>query len=232
MSRHASEVIAPPSPQHLKSTDPRIADIGANTARGGAVSQERLINRPQANGSVSFLRTGWGGSHTFRIGGEYMNDRLVAPTGGYGNPCNCASTLNNGAPAQVQIRLGPNVSKNALTTAAGFVDDAWRLNGRVTLSFGMRLDRYQPILPEQQGPSGQMFAAMDPVLTFNNWAPRVGMSTDLTGDGKTVLKLHYGQFWIYPGTNFTSALNPNPVRLVADLCLDQRCERQRPMGSW
>ena len=38
----------------------------------------------------------------------------------------------------------------------------------------------------------------------------MGMSTDLTGDGKTVLKLHYGQFWVYPGTNFTSAFNPNP----------------------
>ena len=194
----------------FKGTDPRVADIGANTVRGGSVSQERLINRPQANGSMSFLKTGWGGTHTFRIGGEYMNDRLVAPTEGYGNPCNCQSTLNNGAPAQVQIRLGPNVSKNALTTAAGFVDDAWRLNGRVTLSLGMRLDHYQPILPEQQGPAGQTFPAMDPVLTFNNWAPRVGMSTDLTGDGKTVLKLHYGKFWVYPGTNFTSALNPNP----------------------
>ena len=51
---------------------------------------------------------------------------------------------------------------------------------------------------------------MDPVLTFSNWGPRVGMSADLTGDGKTMLKLHYGQFWVYPGTNFTSGLNPNP----------------------
>ena len=194
----------------FKSTDPRIADVGANTVSGGSVSQERLINRPQANGSMSVLKTGWGGSHTFRIGGEYMNDRLVAPTEGYGNRCNCVSTLNNGAPAQVQIRLGPNVSENALTTAAGFVDDAWRLNNRVTLSLGMRVDRYQPILPEQQGPAGQTFPAMDPVLTFNNWAPRVGMSADLTGDGKTVLKLHSGKFWVYPGTNFTSAFNPNP----------------------
>jgi hypothetical protein len=78
------------------------------------------------------------------------------------------------------------------------------------LSLGTRLDRYQPILPEQQGPAGQTFLAIAPVLTFNNWAPRMGMSVDLTGDGNTVLKLHYGQFWVYPGTNFTSAFNPNP----------------------
>ena len=139
----------------FKSTAPRIADIGANTVSGGPVAQERLINRPQVNGFVSFLKTGWGGSHTFRIGGEYMNDRLVAPTYGYGNPCNCVSTLNNGAPAQVQFLLGANVSKNDLTTAAGFVDDTWRLNSRLTLSLGLRFDRYQPVLPAQEGPAGQ-----------------------------------------------------------------------------
>ena len=174
------------------------------------MAQERLIDRPQANGSVSFLKKGWGGSHTFRIGGEYMSDQAVAPIYGYGNACNCVSTLNNGVPAQVQILLGANVSKNDLTTSAGFVDDTWRLTQRVTLSLGMRLDRYQPGLPAQEGPSGQKFAAIDPVLTFNNWAPRMGMSTDLTGDGKTVLKLHYGKFWVYPARIFTAAFNPNP----------------------
>ena len=36
------------------------------------------------------------------------------------------------------------------------------------------------------------------------------MSADLTGDGKTVLKLHYGKFWVYPAPIFTAAFNPNP----------------------
>ena len=98
----------------------------------------------------------------------------------------------------------------SITTAAGFVDDTWRLTRQMTLSLGVRLDRYQPILPAQEGPAGQTFAAIDPVLTFNNWGPRLGMSADLTGDGKTVLKLFYGKFWVYPATNFTAAFNPNP----------------------
>ena len=194
----------------FKSTDPRILDVGANTVSGGAVAMERRIHRPQVNGSLSFLKTGWGGSHTFRIGGEYMNDRLVAPIDGYGNPCNCVSTLNNGVPAVVQILLGPNVSKNNLTTVAGFVDDTWRVTNRMTLSLGVRLDRYKPILPAQEGPAGQKFPSIDPVLTFNNWGPRLGISTDLTGDGKTVMKLSYGKFWVYPGVVSTTAFNPNP----------------------
>jgi hypothetical protein len=157
------------------------------------------------------MKRGWVGSHAFRIGGECTQcDHLVAPTTGYGNPCNCVSTLNNGVPAQVQILLDANVSKNDLTTWAGFADDTWRLARRVTLSIGLRLDRYQPSLPAQEGPDGQRFTAVDPVLTFSNWGPRAGVSADLTGDGKTVLKVHYGKYWLYPGPNFTSAFNPNP----------------------
>ncbi len=194
----------------FKSTAPRIADVGANTLSGGALAQKRLIDRPQFNGALSYLKSGWAGSHTFRIGGEYISDRVVTPIEGYGNPCNCVSTLNNGVPAQVQLVLGPNESKNHLTTVAGFVNDTWRLNDRITLSLGLRLDRYQPILPEQEGPAGQKFPAIDPVLTFSNWGPRLGMSADLTGDGKTVLKAHYGKFWVYPAPLFTAAFNPNP----------------------
>jgi hypothetical protein len=194
----------------FKTTAPRIVDIGANTVSGGAMSLGLTRNRPQANGSLSYLRTGWGGSHTLRVGGEYAIDHLIAPNDGYGHPCHCVSTLNNGMPAEAQILLGPNVSRNDLATQAGFVDDTWRLNNRLTISLGMRLDRYQPSLPKQEGPAGQMFAAIAPVLTFSNWGPRVGMSAALTGDGKTVLKLHYGRFWVYPGVNFTSAFNPNP----------------------
>jgi Carboxypeptidase regulatory-like domain len=193
-----------------RSTAPRISDPGANTVSGGAPSQERLTDRPQANGSVSFMKTGWAGSHTFRIGGEYMADHAILPHDGYGSACNCVSTLNNGAPAQVQMLLGPNVSRNELETMAGFVDDTWRLHRRITVSLGLRLDRYRPILPAQEGPAGQKFAAIDPVLTFNNWGPRAGVSADLTGDGKTLLKGHYGRFWLYPGPNFTAAVNPNP----------------------
>ena len=118
------------------------------------------------------------------------------------DPCNCVSTLNNGVPTQVQIQTGTNVSKNDLATAAGFLDDTWRVTPHVTLSLGLRLDRYQPILPAQQGPTGEEFAAIDPVLTFNDWAPRVGMTAGLTGDGKTVVKLHYGTFWVYPSPLF------------------------------
>ena len=112
------------------------------------------INRPQVNGSLSFLKTGWGGSHTFRIGGEYMSDQVVAPIYGYGNACNCVSTLNNGVPTQVQILLGANVSKNDLTTSAGFVDDTWRLDAaRSRCRSGCAWIATSRACPAQEGPA-------------------------------------------------------------------------------
>jgi hypothetical protein len=192
------------------STAPRIADAGANTVSGAPLTQDRQINRPQANGSVNFMKKGWAGIHNFRIGGEYMADQVSLSTAGYGGPCNCVSTLSNGVPTQVQILPGANVSRNDLQTLAGFVDDTWRPLPRLTVSLGIRVDRYQPGLPAQEGPAGQTFTAIDPVLTFNNWGPRAGISGDLTGDGKTLVKVHYGRFWVYPGPIFTGAFNPNP----------------------
>jgi hypothetical protein len=189
---------------------PRLLDTGANTIAGGPMSAGRTINRPQANASVNLIKKGWAGSHAIRVGGEYMADRVVLPTDGYRHPCNCQSILNNGSPAQVVILSGPNVSRNDLRTLAGFVDDTWRVHRRATVSLGLRLDRYQPSLPAQEGPDGQAFAAIDPVLTFNSWGPRAGLNADLTGDGRTLLKFHYGRFRLYPGPNFTAAFNPNP----------------------
>jgi Carboxypeptidase regulatory-like domain len=195
---------------YTKSTTPRIADTGANTVSGGADSGGLTRNRPQANGALSYFKNGRGGSHTLKVGGEWMVDHLISPETGYGNPCQCVSTLNNGAPTQVLISLGENVSKNDLATLAGYVDDNWQLDSRLSLSLGLRLDHYAAILPEQEGPTGQHFPAINPVVTWNNWGPRLGVSADLTGNGKTILKFHYGHYWLYPGVNFTSSFNPNP----------------------
>ena len=64
----------------FKSAAPRISDVGANTVTGGALANERSLRRPQVNGSMSFLKSGRGGSHTVRIGGEYMFDSVESPT--------------------------------------------------------------------------------------------------------------------------------------------------------
>lgn len=195
---------------NTKSSAPRVEDTGANTASGGVDSGKLTRSRPQVNGSLNYFRNGWGGTHTLKFGGEIMLDNLTDPFFGFGHPSNSVSYLNNGTATQVDLYLGQNISKSGLWTYAAYVDDSFQLNRRMTLVLGLRLDRYAPFLPEQDGPTGQHFDKVDPILTWNNWGPRLGLSTDLAGDGKTVVKVNYGQFWFYPSVNFGNGVNPNP----------------------
>ncbi len=193
-----------------KSDAPRVEDVGSNFVSGGTHSLNLIRNRPQVNGSLSYYRTGWGVSHTIKVGGEVMRDSLRYPFYGFRDPRNAVSIFNNGVPTQVRIFLAPNVSENALWTHGAYVTDTWQATRQLTLTLGLRYDRQQPFLPAQQGPTGERFAAVDRVLVWHNWGPRLGGSYDLSGRGKTVVKAHYGQYWLYPASDFATDVNPNP----------------------
>jgi len=48
------------------------------------------------------------------------------------------------------------------------------------------------------------------VLIWNNVGPRLGVSFDVTGRGKTLVKANYGKYWLYPAGDFAGTVNPNP----------------------
>jgi hypothetical protein len=45
--------------------------------------------------------------------------------------------------------------------------------------------------------------------TRNSIGPRAGVTYDVAGDGKTVVKASYGLFWHNPGPGTTANANPN-----------------------
>jgi hypothetical protein len=89
------------------------------------------------------------------------------------------------------------------------------MTSRLTLNLGLRFDRYRAFLPEQVHAAGKFnpteipFAAKDNVQDFNLFAPRLGVTYDLSGRGTTVLKFNYGKYWFNPGADFLFNVNEN-----------------------
>ena len=202
---------------------PAYADLGTNIVSGG--NRDGWFNIPTRNqvlGSYSYFKDGWGGSHNFKIGGEIFDERFDYLRGqdGLGYvPGDVLHVLRNGDPSEVLFFLSPTASLNGLRTYGAYLADTWRTGSRMTLSLGARFDRYRSYLPEQIGPpvgpfntAQTTFPANDNVLTWNLPAPRVGMTYDLRGNGKTILKANAALYWWNPGTGAVDELvNPNAV---------------------
>jgi len=96
-----------------------------------------------------------------------------------------------------------------------FVDDSIRLGSRVTLNAGVRFDHSKAFSPEQSAvddlgnPTGTTFPRAD-FFTWNSVSPRVGLNMKLTGDGKTVVKAHWGRYHPQITTGeFANIIGPN-----------------------
>ena len=165
-------------------------------------------------GSLSHFKDGWSGSHHFKVGGEIFRTKATEIwRGAY--PGDVLHVLRNGAPSEVYLFQTPSRSESGLWTYSAYANDSWRVNNRLTLNLGLRFDRYRVSLPEQAHPAGrfnpapQRFPAVDNLIDWNVLAPRIGVTHDLAGDGRTILKLSYGQYWLGPGTDLGFNANPN-----------------------
>jgi hypothetical protein len=208
-------------PNKRYTQDPAYEDLSTNIVSGG--NQDgwfRNITRNQILGSLSYFKDNWAGSHNFKVGGEFFNERFDDLRGqnGLGQvPGDVLMVLRNGKPAEVILFQTPSASLNGLWTTGLYASDLWRVSSRLTFTLGAVFDRYRSYLPAQTGPPvgpfntvQVSFPAVDNVITWNLPAPRAGLTYDITGDGKTVLKANYALYWWNPGTtSIDSFVNPN-----------------------
>ena len=128
---------------------------------------------------------------------------------------------------------------NKLDQQDFFVNDTWS-KGRVTMNLGLRWDRYRGWMPDQGQPAfangpvsvpAQTFPERD-FYTWNNLGPRIGLTYDLAGDGKTVVKASYGLFWHNPGPGVSADANPNQNnKSVTYTWTDRNDDRRYQLGE-
>jgi hypothetical protein len=204
-------------------------DTGLQIMDGAERRWQLDRDRKQITAAATYFVDSAKGSHTFKIGGELLKEQgWEGYEQVYGG--NILQSYANGRSSNVIFALptatavgslgaGPNgdlTSRSALDVFSLFVNDTWAL-GRLTVTGGVRYDRYRGWLPEQEqlaasvGPvsvPAAIFAETD-LYTWNQVAPRIGGTFDVTGDGKTVVKANYGLFWHNPGVGVGSDSNPN-----------------------
>jgi hypothetical protein len=171
-----------------------------------SVAQARVDNAYEIDDTLSWFLPGHHGEHDVRIGVQYervnadstandnLNGTFTFRTDAFFNPADPRTY-----PERFSIRV-PGVldstQKSHFVTAFG--QDKWKVNNRATISLGLRYDvEIQPI-SEADNPA---FSSADKYpVDKNNIGPRVGLTYDLSGSGRSVLRGGYGRF--YDKTHF------------------------------
>ncbi|WP_109809102.1 TonB-dependent receptor [Sphingosinithalassobacter portus] len=165
-----------------------LSRIGGQFVAGGTVTgkladkDKREIYRADADVYVNFL-----GEHHFRVGFDL--EKLAAEE----------NTTYNGTGYRYDVRSNlniryyyNNVGSFKTDQRAFYIQDSWSaLDGRLNLQLGVRNDRFQnyTVNGDKYYDSGDL------------WAPRLGASFDVFGDGRTKIKGYWGRYYLPIATN-------------------------------
>jgi Carboxypeptidase regulatory-like domain/TonB dependent receptor len=188
---------------------------GANPGTGPFVLAR---GKPQVFGNLTYFLPTSHGTHDFKFGFEFMNDRSTNTANGTSGPILYFDV--NGKPSQVRITdFGDPATFGSAWTQASDYDrhytaygqDRFAVTDRVTLTYGLRYDHQRPYyssavrqptitdiwLPTTV-PGGSL-------LTADNIAPRLGVGWDVSGDSRSVVKAFYGRFYFNFADNLAGA---------------------------
>ena len=187
-------------------------------SEGGPFTFDR--NKPQVFATLNYFLPTGRGSHDLKFGGEWLDDQ--------------SKFANNGASGQIFYRDRNAVVDEIRLTDLGelggfgsdwtgaddrnerialFFQDRWTPTNRLTLTFGVRWDRQRPhyessirnpVLSDVFPPTT---VPAQTLLTSSKVVPRIGVSYDVLGDGKSVLKAFYGRYYFNFADRFSN-LNP------------------------
>jgi hypothetical protein len=128
---------------------------------------------------------------------------------------------DSGEPFQ-SISSDPSNIGGLFVTAAAFASDAITVGDRLTINAGVRFDHSRAIsqdlraLDSEGRDTGDIFRGLGTLYTWNVWSPRLGFTTKLSADGRTMLRASYGRFSQGVLTGELSPFHPGVTPIKTD----------------
>jgi len=141
------------------------------------------------------------GSHAFKTG-LYALEALVHRRAFINH--DVSYTFRGGVPQSVTYWATPYEREGRVRSVGLYAQDQWTIR-RLTLNLGARFDSFYGWIPELHLPAGRWVPARDfpRVENVPNWkdlSPRLGAAYDLSGTGKTALKVYLGRYVAWQST--------------------------------
>jgi len=219
----------------------------ATNAGGGAgwIAFSSTRKKPQVKTQLTHYLPSKGGSHDFKFGFEVFEDsyryghngrsgpiRYSYAGADAGQPPDRIRFIDTGDPAGygTDWTVGPTLDRHY----AGYAQDRWAPNANLTFTLGIRIDKQRvgygdairkPLITDLLADGTRIFPTQTNVsaatlVNNTNVAPRLGVTYDLTGRGRTVLKGFYGRYYNNIADSFTGA-NPGGITTAEYNFLDQ-----------
>jgi hypothetical protein len=198
------------NPQFLRSVIFQYEDVATWNKGSHSIKFRAVYLRDRFDGHTSNFPRGiyiFNGQYTSQIGSIIGSSGLSDFA--FGNPASIQRTEQFGFFDERRWRMG------------SFIEDSWRVNNRLTVTYGLRYELQAPFYEVHDRlsnltPGGQVILAKkNPCGRFtigldkNDWAPRVGIAYMLTKDQKTIFRAGsgFGYFW---GMNGARQMVENP----------------------
>jgi len=161
---------------------------------------EYILTRHQVNATASYFAEEFlAGDHDFKFGVQFNRGTSEA-WGGYGGGKGYWDWY--GEPYLMNEYDAWHYG-GVIHNIGAFVDDSWKFGDRLTVNLGLRFDHHNGSIPSYPIIKGwtetaEKGEAIDDLIVWNSFSPRVGLAFQLTSDQKTLLKASYGRYYVPP----------------------------------
>lgn len=197
---------------------------GVQTGQNVNAPQSTAQEKVQVKDNFSFSKVLGGDRHDFKVGIEYIAENVL---GGFFSPGAAGQFTHltddpNGPISDITFLSGDFAFSTPNDQWRAYVQDDWQVTDRLTINLGIRWE-YTDILELDQS-SNPLWQALRNQTQFDegylldfqrgdggrqldapsdDFAPRLGFTWDVKGDGKQILRGGWGIFYDFPYSNAT-----------------------------